>query len=362
MATTQAPTVQERIALAAPEHTSLLKTLSETDYAPSALSQSSSYIRTLDAQLAEKRAIASQLDAQRKSEQASHEKYRDSTMRRLAFKLSGKKGEFADRAARGEREYFDAVQGHFVATRCVEEVQAELAEARETRGTIEAAAERRRVAQERLDRLHEEIFEGPTPGFPEEDEVELEVAEARAAYDEVQGRLATETQVLRVVERAGQVMLRALQAMGEAEGASRADVWGLGGSFADLAERSALARAEQSVEQVEMLMQRARGMSREVGSLGPMRIAAGQFMGDVLFDNVFSDLAFHRVIQESAMQVSRAAGRLREEEGKAGERVGRVKVDADAAARRLRGGRERLHEVRQGVFERVAGGLPAYEP
>jgi len=81
-------------------------------------------------------------------------------------------------------------------------------------------------------------------------------------------------------------MAALLDAMADAESANQADTWGFGGSFADMAEHSALARAQANVNQLQLLMQRARNLSVHMGGLGPMKIAEGYYMSDMLFDNV----------------------------------------------------------------------------
>lgn len=356
------PTINDQINYAATENNALLKTLSETDYATAAAEQNKHYIATLTQQIRDKKKEVEALSSVRLKEKSEHSKYQDSTMRRLAYKMSGKKGEFEQKAAKEERDYFEAVQAHFEATRSLEALQKTLKEAEQTKQEMQTALVTHQAASAALDRLYASLFDGPTPGFPQEDEVEQEVKSTESRYHEVQGALSNEKQVVNILLRAREIMGVALTNMYQAESASRADIWGIGGSFADLAERSALARAQEAVYRVEQMMEQARRLSGEVQPLGPMTIASGDFMTDMLFDNVFSDHAFHMRIKQSSAQVVAASKRLLMEIEKGQQRVAHWQSVADRQGRTLAQARDKLHKIRRGVMDSVAGGLPEYQP
>lgn len=352
--------VQDRIMYAATENNALLKTLQETDYASAAIQQNRAYFNTLNKQIKESETRLHQLDISRRKEQKEHEKYRDSTMKRLAFKLSGKGEAFTQKQAKEEREYLEAVQAHFEETKCLESLKSSMREAQETQQELEGADMRHKSAQEALDRLYNSLFEGPTPDFPDEDRAEGAVQPLKGQFQVAQQRFSAESQVLSILGKALQALTMAARSMAEAELASQKDIMGWGGSFADMAERSALADAQQWVAECRMHLRGARQLSDSVGDIGPMRIAEGHFMSDILFDNVFTDMAFHSEIQDSAGQVMAAHRRLKGEVQKAEERVQQARAAADEASRRLMAARENLQGVRASVFDRVAGGLPEY--
>lgn len=353
--------VEDKILSAATENKALLSTLQETDYAPAAIAQTHQYISTLQRQIKEKEAAVRRLDAARSKEQREHEKMRDSTMKRLAYRLGGKKEEFEQKAAKEEREYFEAVQGHFEESEALKRLQSDLREANQTLQELSGAAERHRSAQAQLDRLYGSIFDGPTPEFPQEDQVEHDVRQANDRYQDSSRRLNAENQVLRILLNAQKLMSVVMSSMQSASSASQADMFGFGGSFADMAERSALAKAQQGVSQIEMLMAQARELSPEVRDIGRMRIAEGNFMSDILFDNPWHDYRFHQKIEESMRQVMNAGRRLVMEVDNARGRCVRLKGMAEEEGRRLMEARERLQGTRKGVFESIAGGLPDYQ-
>lgn len=98
-------TIYERISAASSDNTRLLKILRETDYASSALSQNSLYISSLQQEISARQKEYGLLRHAKFMEQKDHEKYRDSTMRRLAYKMGGKKEKFEATAQKEEREY-----------------------------------------------------------------------------------------------------------------------------------------------------------------------------------------------------------------------------------------------------------------
>lgn len=104
--------IKSRIASSVEQNNRLLKTLSETDYAPPALAQQSVYISSLQKELSELDKRIKHLETITKTELNDHEKYRDSTMKRFTYRLGGKKGQakFEAKASKEEREYFEAVQ------------------------------------------------------------------------------------------------------------------------------------------------------------------------------------------------------------------------------------------------------------
>ena len=352
--------VQDRIMYAATENNALLKTLQETDYASAAIQQNRAYLNTLNKQVKESESRLHQLDISRRKEQKDHEKYRDSTMKRLAFKLSGKGEAFTQKQAKEEREFLEAVQAHFEETKCLQSLKSSIREAQETQQELEVVDIRHKSAQEALDRLYNSLFEGPSPDFPDEDRAEGAVQLPKEQFQAAQQRFSAESQVLAILGKALQALTMAGRSMAEAESASQKDIMGWGGSFADMAERSALADAQQWVAECRMHLRGARQLSDSVGDIGPLRIAEGHFMSDILFDNMFTDMAFHSEIQNSANQVLAAHRRLKGEVQKAEERVQQARAAADEASRRLTAAREALQGVRASVFDRVAGGLPEY--
>jgi hypothetical protein len=95
---------------AAGRNAELLEGLHETDSAPSQLHQQVQYLKDLEAQLRKTELHVIRLKRTTATELRDHKKYSESTIRRFAHKASGRKDRFEEKAAKEEREYFDAIQ------------------------------------------------------------------------------------------------------------------------------------------------------------------------------------------------------------------------------------------------------------
>lgn len=94
---------QEAIVANADYHTGLLSTIAELDYVPAAKEHQIKYIEDLETQLATSKSQVEQLSQKTKKERKEHEALRDSTTRRLAHKLLGKKEQFEAKESKEER-------------------------------------------------------------------------------------------------------------------------------------------------------------------------------------------------------------------------------------------------------------------
>jgi hypothetical protein len=84
-------------------HSRLLAQISELDYVPSALRQQDTYITGLEKDLAQLARQITALEKSTKKERKEHEALRDSTTRRFAAKITGRKEKFEAKASKEER-------------------------------------------------------------------------------------------------------------------------------------------------------------------------------------------------------------------------------------------------------------------
>jgi len=346
-------TTKELIATSASQNAALLSTLAKTDYAAPALSQQRVYISDLNRELSQTNSQIRTLTKKREREFKDHEKYRDSTVRRFAYRLGGKKEKFQQRATKEEREYFDALHDEHKAKEHRNILQSSLDEAKVVELELEDAAEQNRVAQEELDALYQRVFEGPTPEFPEEDEKEVPLIEAQNAYNELQQRTTTQIRARELLVEATTVMVEGLGEMQSALNASNMDIWGIGGGFADVMERSALSRAQNKAYHAAGIIYRAREMDPLIGDVGVVKISNGNIWGDIVFDDIFSNLAFHEKIKTSQRSMQAVYSRMQDQVKYAKQREGILRAELKVAAGILESARKELQRVRQEAFERV---------
>lgn len=229
------------------------------------------------------------------------------------------------------------------------------ADALDAQQSLEQQCARRTTAQNELNTLYASIFQGPTPSFPEEDQAERNVESALQTYNSTCAKLEADRQVQHILVGASKRIGASLNDIEDALDASRLDMFGIGAS-ADAMERIALQKAETNVVQAQMMVAQAQRISPEVQDLPAVQIAQGNLFGDVLFDNIFSDMDFHDKIKDSRAEVQRCAQALRTQLMAAKERCHASEQLSEVQSNSLKAAREELQKVRQNIFGRLADG------
>lgn len=349
--------IEDRLRAASAKNTTLLQTLSETDHAIPSLSLQNRLISDLQAELAASEKRLANLDKRRKKELKDHEKYRDSVMRRFAYKATLNSAKFEKKAAKEETEYFEVLQEEHREGEMNRNLKARLDEAMKVAEELKEVVRRHQAAQRELDRLYENLFKGETPGFPEEDEKERFAERMAREYQDAKERAESEQHAIRLLGEAQYRMRGALRAVDEALSHSRVDMFG-GGTFTDMMERNALHKAETEVMGARMLVLQAQRFAPPgtVHELPEVYINHGNVMRDVFFDNIWTDMQFHEEIKASRARVERAARVLDETVARANQRVRGVGDELARLEKEVARSREELQKARQEAFRRVAEG------
>jgi len=218
----------KRIASATSENARLLAILSHTEHAEVSLSQHEKYVSNLRTEITAAEDHLQRLVVTLQNEQKDHEKYSDSTMRRLAYRLGGRSEQFAAKAAKEEREYLAAKheEWRFRETRDGLSKRLESAEAEKI--ALQKAKKEHLEAQRELEGLYDEIFNGPTPEYPEEDAVEQPFRTVKADYDAVQGKIQGSRQAVTSLTEAVKEMEIVIKEIESATKGLKADLRSLG--------------------------------------------------------------------------------------------------------------------------------------
>ncbi|KJA24967.1 hypothetical protein HYPSUDRAFT_65266 [Hypholoma sublateritium FD-334 SS-4] len=348
---------EEAIIANAEHHSKLLKTIADLEYVPSAKTQQSSYLGDLETQLMDcNRRI--EVYAQRTAkERKEHEALRDSTGKRLAHRLIGKREQYEAKESKEEREYVEALERE-MSERAVHKATEQLIEeARVVLGDLKDKNTIYESAQAELQALYHRVFDGPSESFPEDDKLEYDLDEVIKQHQKILEQMNVECRATELLARASREMDNCQKSMQEALGYSRYDMWG-GGTMTDLLERNALASAQTYASQVEMLVDQAMRMSPAVQPVGRVNIAKGSIVSDVLFDNFFTDLNFHNKIKQSAAQVLIANQRLKAERDAARRRAESIGSQLNYSANKLDHCRQELANFRRATFESYAAQNP----
>ncbi|KAF5329452.1 hypothetical protein D9619_009108 [Psilocybe cf. subviscida] len=348
---------QEAIVSNANYHTRLLQTISDLEYVPSARKQQTTYVGDLRGELAKKKALVEELVKTTAKERKDHQTLRDSTSRRFAHKIMGKREKYEAKESKEEREYVEALEREMTEKDNQRAIEGLLQEAEQVLADLTRKQELYESAQAELNALYNRIFDGPSEGFPEDDRLEYALMEATKVHDNIQQQLNAESRATELLSRAVQQMEMCQKNMNVALSYSQYDMWG-GGTMADMMERNALRDAQVNASQVETLVDQAMHASRAVQPVGRVDIARGSIMSDVFFDNIFTDMAFHTRIKQSAAQVLLATNRLRQERDAAGSRANQAGQILNAAGDKLDRCRRELYNFRRATFESYAAQNP----
>ncbi|RYP32029.1 hypothetical protein DL766_004139 [Monosporascus sp. MC13-8B] len=332
--------ITNKIQDAAVRNQELLATLQKTDHAKPALEHQKQYIADLTKDLSEAQKRVGALKRQ----------------------LARKTDKFEAKASKEEQEYlqvsYDAegvcisaqladisqvLQESHRAEEQKERIATMLEEALAVQNDLEKEVARHNQAQQDLDRLYNSIFEGPTPSFPEEDAAERDAQSAEQACNHARKRLECEQQAANLLNQATARLNSALSHIEDALDHSRMDI--LGG-----------------VRQMEMLVMQAQRYSDGVQTLPPVRVPQGNLMGDVLFDNIFSDMEFHEKIKASREEARRCGSVLMNQVQAAHARVQECQAEMDQLSEVLSGARAVLQKARERIFDRITSGGEGVPP
>ncbi|KAI5367960.1 hypothetical protein Slin15195_G030940 [Septoria linicola] len=343
---------------AADKNNELLNELRQTDYAPSSLKQNTAYISDLQGQISKTDKELVRLHQITEDERKDHVSYRDSNFKRYMHKMGGSKGKdkFASKSEKEEKEFLDAWQKERSTKESRDEQSRALEQAQSDKTNLENDCQRHETAQSSLDALYNSIFSGPTPDVPGEDDLERAVQQSKQTFDFNNQALSSEKQALSLLSRADQSLQQAHVHMQDALRRSRRDTYLGGGGFTDMMERDALAQSQNAIHATQRHMDEARRVQPQLRPLTEISIDQGHLFSDVLFDNIFTDMAQHERIKNSDMQLAAAA---RDLHGQIGEQRGRCQgADANLkqAGADLEAARKELQRVRGEAFERLAGG------
>jgi hypothetical protein len=344
--------IHAKIQEAASQNAQLLQGLQETDAAPSALRQQDAYINDLNHQIASINTRVAQLKTKAATELKDHEKYRDSNVRRFAHKATGRKEKFAEKAAKEEKEYFDAMQAQKSAEDELTYVQHLKSEADKIRPVYAASATQHKALQAQLDALYNSIFAGPTPSFPAEDAAETSCTSASQHLSTLHQTLLGEKHTLFLL---GQIVLKlseARRSLDSAYSMSAYDMFG-GGTMASMQKRNYLELAESSIQQARSLQAQ---LPSSIPTLMDVDVHVGNIWSDIVFDNIFTDMQMHERVKDSIAKVDRAGNQCSRIIRGREDGLGNLNGEIRRAEARLKEARVELQRAREEAFNRVAAG------
>ncbi|KAK2608386.1 hypothetical protein QQS21_003072 [Conoideocrella luteorostrata] len=347
--------IQSQIHESVSKKDELLKTLSETDHASSALNEQDKWVDELEMLLRDSDKEVKYNNGIRESNLKEHTKYRDSHVRRFMYKATGNKDKFAEKASKGEEEYFNSLQKAQQEDQRNSTLRQQLAEANTARDELRSLTELHDRSQKELDHVFSRIFSGQTADFPEEDEHEQCCDRVLMTYRDCRGKFEAETTAMASLAAAERLVLQSRQHIDSALSYSRWDMFG-GGKLADAMERNELAKCDHASMQAQLQVSKAQRASPFVQDLPGVNINHGHIFSDIFFDNIFTDMRFHDEIKRAASELERCHVAVQDEWRKSQERRATLGTELSQREAELDNARRELQRVRGEIFEKVMNG------
>ncbi|KAJ6492934.1 hypothetical protein C8R47DRAFT_427436 [Mycena vitilis] len=204
-------------------HAQLIASISELDWVLSALKEQDNRIASLEEEAAglvrKIRALECETGKERKD-------LRDST-RRLAAKLTGRKEKFEAKASKEEREYAEALEKETQLKGQLANVETMVVEAKAVRLDLHEKLKRYEQTKNDLAQLYSQIFDGATPEYPEDGELESRLAQAQQRHTKLPDSLTRDMQAVELLRGAYVALYGGKIKMQEARG------WMRGGALSD---------------------------------------------------------------------------------------------------------------------------------
>jgi len=289
-------TTQETIRAAGPKYLSLQRALSESEWSVSALPQITKRLSNAEASAKQTQDNIRKFDKRSKDQLGRLQNLQHHGVKRVWYRTQGKLEE-----KEWLREY-ELVQA---AKAKGEEQEKEVEEARTLRDQVVAAKTIYERSQQDLNDLLNELFNGPTPSYPSEDEIEQSLVAARQRMDDINVLAKRQGFVLKTLQRAHQCLLGSLQALQSSLQMNTFDMFSHGG-YADWMAHSALAQARDLAARAQYLVTEVRRIEPNVPHLGDIHIEQDNLVFNIIFDNIFTDLRVRQIIQQSQQKIYRA--------------------------------------------------------
>ncbi|KAG7099832.1 hypothetical protein E1B28_001640 [Marasmius oreades] len=334
-----------------PRHTELVHAISDVEYASEALTALYSKIAELQTQVQAAKArfkkASERVKKREKQAEDSEKSFKFSFLRR-SNTTKGKEKQNAGTQIQTPA-YLEAVQEESKERNRQTELEEALASAQNERATLQEKVKECDALKIKLDALYDLIFNGPTPGFPEEDQLEQQVSAAKAVYDRVHANFNTEKQAYANIYRAEKIIGECRYKLKDALQCASTVMFASGHSVQEK-ETACLESAHDLALQVMSIIQEARRLSPDIRPLENLSII--QEVPSRAESGSADD--FYAKLKSASSEVSRARTQLSTERTNYAGRAAVTKSVVEGAEQTLAQYKDELRSLRKGIFENVA--------
>ncbi|KAH7192006.1 uncharacterized protein B0J16DRAFT_52572 [Fusarium flagelliforme] len=207
----QMSNIKNSIREAFPKTSELLNLLEQTKHIRDDVALQQKVVSDLESQLADSNRELEGLDRKRLADFESHKKYRDGHAMKFLYKIGGKENSFTGQAEREEQNYHNTLQQAHHAAEHNSSVKAKLEDELAKKRELDQSMQYYLDLQKQLDDIYDDIFSGPTPDFPEEDEKERQSDAALSTYVSTKSAFELHQKALELLEQATATMSAGLQ-------------------------------------------------------------------------------------------------------------------------------------------------------
>ncbi|THU79482.1 hypothetical protein K435DRAFT_875419 [Dendrothele bispora CBS 962.96] len=326
----------------ASRHTKLLSSLADLEDAPRQLAEISAVISELQGQVEESEAKVEKL-----AEKTKQERTRADNNEKFGSTFKFWKGKSKSSDGTQKRSFAEAMQDEMRERDKLAGLQRALTSAREQKPDILGRVHEYEDLDAQLDALYGLVFSGPTPGYPQEDALEQQVAAARSVHQRVQADLETETETLELLVRAEKTMREAHSKLKDAIYWATALAMLAGGRSAEVKEASALQNAHALARKAELEYNEAKMKSSQVKFLERSKLARE------IPQRREGDNTFHEDLTKLSNELTETQSQFSTERKAAYVRVASQNMMAKQAEQALNEYRKELNAARREIFEEI---------
>ncbi|GAW03776.1 hypothetical protein F5879DRAFT_578197 [Lentinula edodes] len=348
--------LQQAIAEHSSRHTELLNSLVQLESVPESLKEQTRLVDDLQAELEECEANVARLFENTRSQRRNADPGIISGGLKFSQVFRSRKEKEKDR----EREERNK--------RLFAEAMAEETKERDRRASLEQALTKAQASKTdflnkmqeydtikaKIDALYTLIFNGPTPGFPKEDELEQLVQASYSVVERAKAGYNSENEALEILSRSERTF-RECQAK-----LKDAIYWATASMLAG--GRTAEAKETASLRLANSLALKAQGFVREAQQFSPhIRTLEYPSIAREMPTRKENDTEFHEVLKAAAAELGNTYSQLLSERRACADRTADAKVAVQNAEQAVLDRKKELHELRKELFLDVVSKLKSGE-
>lgn len=329
----------------------LIAELAQTHHASEAFHANERRREDLSGTLAQMANRIASLDKQRETSLRRHTLYRGSVIRRFAFRLIGRAGQFESDADQNRQCYYDILYQEHKAKEEERTLREQHASVTRIAEDLEPAARRHREVQDELDNLFEELFAGALDGDQERTDLKDDIESARQAWRAAQAATEHARLAAALLTAATKDVQKALTEVGRA---LLYDQGTLDGGYS--VEKRHLRQAQAHVSAA----QRRFGQAQRVAGLRVAAMAVPEApttagLQRYRQSGIYAKVGFRDMLRQYARELDAYARGLRRELARLEARREETGAEAQRRERAVEKARGRLRAAHTGAFLRMVG-------